>query len=92
MEPHISEMYGWDGIQVMAAREKGGSPEGLYLAAKGGHNAESHNHNDVGSCIMFVDGLPGIIDVGWGSIPRKPSALKGMIFGLCSPSIIMYPQ
>ena len=24
--------------------------EGLFLATKGGHNGESHNHNDVGTC------------------------------------------
>jgi hypothetical protein len=68
--PYIRDVW-MDGIQVMAAREKGGSPKGLYLAAKGGHNAESHNHNDVGSCIMFVDGLPGIIDVGVGVYTKK---------------------
>jgi hypothetical protein len=52
------------GIQVMAARVKDGSPQGLYLAAQGGHNAESHNHNDVGNFIVYADGCPAIIDVG----------------------------
>lgn len=52
------------GIQVMAARLKEGSSEGLYLAAQGGHNAESHNHNDVGNFIVYADGRPAIIDVG----------------------------
>ncbi len=52
------------GIQVMTARLKDGSPEGLYLAAQGGHNAESHNHNDVGNFIVFSDGNPAIIDIG----------------------------
>ncbi|WP_165822440.1 heparinase II/III domain-containing protein [Paenibacillus montanisoli] len=50
--------------QVMAARESEGSEEGLFLAAKGGHNLESHNHNDVGSFIVFVDGYPLFIDLG----------------------------
>ena len=49
---------------VMAARSEGGSATGLYLAAQGGHNAESHNHNDVGNFIVFVDGQPALIDVG----------------------------
>ena len=48
----------------MAARSKDGSAEGLYLAAQGGHNAESHNHNDVGNFIVYADGQPAIIDVG----------------------------
>lgn len=51
-------------IQVMAARSEEGSAQGLYLAAKGGHNAESHNHNDVGNFIVYADGQPAIIDVG----------------------------
>jgi hypothetical protein len=52
------------GIQVMAARVKEGSAQGFYLAAQGGHNAESHNHNDVGNFMVFADGEPLIIDVG----------------------------
>jgi hypothetical protein len=52
------------GIQVMAARRKQGSAEGLYLAAQGGHNAESHNHNDVGNFIVYAGGEPAIVDAG----------------------------
>jgi len=52
------------GIQVMAARLDEGSARGLYLAAQGGHNAESHNHNDVGNFVVYGDGQPVIIDVG----------------------------
>lgn len=73
--PYIGDVW-MDGIQVMVAREKEGSPEGLYLAAKGGHNAESHNHNDVGSCIIFVDGLPGIIDIGVETYTKKTFSAK----------------
>lgn len=53
-----------DGIQVMTARTVEGSANGLYLAAKGGHNAESHNHNDVGNFVIYLNGQPAIIDVG----------------------------
>jgi len=52
------------GIQVMTARDRDGSCQGLYLAAKGGHNAESHNHNDVGHFVAYVDGRPALVDVG----------------------------
>jgi len=52
------------GIQVMTARVSEGSAQGLYLAAQGGHNGQSHNHNDVGNFIVFADGAPAIIDVG----------------------------
>lgn len=51
-------------LQVMAARSSEGSSGGFYVAAKGGHNAESHNHNDVGNFIVYADGYPAIIDVG----------------------------
>lgn len=36
----------------------------FYAAFKGGHNAESHNHNDVGTNIVFKDGAPIFIDIG----------------------------
>jgi len=51
-------------LQLVSLRPKNGSGAGLFLAAKGGHNAESHNHNDVGNFIIYADGLPAIIDVG----------------------------
>jgi hypothetical protein len=51
-------------IQVMTARSKEGSPEGLFLAAKGGHNNESHNHNDVGNFVVYIHGKPVLIDTG----------------------------
>jgi hypothetical protein len=51
-------------LQVMAARSVEGSNKGFYVAAKGGHNAESHNHNDVGNFIVYADGYPVFIDVG----------------------------
>ena len=52
------------GVQVAAARLQQGSERGFYLAAQGGHNAESHNHNDVGNFIVFHDGEPVLIDIG----------------------------
>jgi hypothetical protein len=52
------------GTQYFAARAKQGDTSGFFLAAQGGHNNESHNHNDVGNFIVFCDGLPVLIDVG----------------------------
>ena len=62
-EPLLRDVWLPD-IGVMTARSTGGTVNGLYLAAQGGHNAESHNHNDVGNFIVFVDGKPALIDVG----------------------------
>ena len=53
-----------DEIQVMVARDTEGSSDGLFVAAKGGHNAESHNHNDVGNIVIYVDGMPVLVDAG----------------------------
>lgn len=34
------------------------------VAAKGGHNKESHNHNDVANFLLFADGKPVIVEIG----------------------------
>jgi len=51
-------------LQLMAARSSPNSGVGLYVAAWGGHNGQSHNHNDVGNFIVYSDGKPVLIDVG----------------------------
>jgi hypothetical protein len=68
--PFIRDVWLPD-LQVMAARSKAGTPAGLYLAAKGGHNNESHNHNDVGTFIVYYNGEPVLIDVGVETYTRK---------------------
>ena len=39
-------------------------PDGLGVAWKGGHNAEHHNHNDVGSTAVYWRGQPILCDPG----------------------------
>jgi len=51
-------------LQLMSARERSGNHEGLYVAVKGGHNGDSHNHNDVGQFVVYSGGYPFLIDVG----------------------------
>ena len=58
-------------LQVFAARDKEGTSKGFYIAGKGGHNAESHNHNDVGNFIIYLDGNPAIIDAGVETYTKK---------------------
>lgn len=41
-----------------------------YYAAKGGHNNEQHNHNDVGSLIVRHGTRPVLIDPGCGTYTR----------------------
>ncbi|MCX6328709.1 MAG: heparinase II/III family protein [Bacteroidia bacterium] len=50
--------------EIAGARDKEESFNGFFFGAKGGFNAESHNHNDVGSCLMYYDSKPCLIDLG----------------------------
>jgi len=54
-------------LQLMISR----TADGIFVASHGGHNAESHNHNDVGDVILYADGEPVIIDVGSGTYTAK---------------------
>jgi hypothetical protein len=58
-------------VQIMVAREQAGTAEGLFLAAKGGHNGEHHNHRDVGSVVVAVDGVPLLVDAGQPTYTAK---------------------
>lgn len=60
-------------LHVFATRTKEGSSQGLALAMKGGHNDQSHNHNDIGTYIVYADGDPLLVDVG-------PEAYSGKSF------------
>ncbi|WP_435125855.1 hypothetical protein [Actinacidiphila sp. bgisy144] len=59
------------GTEVAVARERAGDTTGLFVAAKGGHNDVSHNHNDAGGVIVALDGDPVLIDVGVGVYRRE---------------------
>jgi hypothetical protein len=50
--------------QVLVSRPVAGRTSGLTLAVKGGHNGEHHNHNDVGSIVVALGGVPVLIDAG----------------------------
>ena len=47
------------------------SNSGFFFAGKGGYNAESHNHNDAGSFLLYYDAKPVFIDVGVGTYTRQ---------------------
>lgn len=64
-EPLIKDAW-LPNLQIMTARRGC-----LYTAFKGGHNGESHNHNDVGSFIVYVEGEPLFIDPGVGEYTAK---------------------
>ena len=54
----------FDNLQIAISREITDDGVGMFFALKGGHNAESHNHNDVGQFILFDHGKPIIMDAG----------------------------
>ncbi|QJB41958.1 heparinase II/III family protein [Chitinophaga oryzae] len=68
--PYTSDNWLPD-LQVLSLRSIPGSFRGLFFAAKGGHNAESHNHNDIGNFVLYMDGEPAIIDVGVGTYTKQ---------------------
>ena len=59
----IQLVRAFDSLQVMSFREKV-DKNGLFLCCKGGHNDESHNHNDIGNFVLYLDKSPVIIDAG----------------------------
>ena len=58
-EPEMPAFMQMPNLQVFAWRKNG-----LYAAIKGGHNGESHNHNDIGTFVVYADGQPVIVDMG----------------------------
>ena len=54
-------------IQLMGARTK----NNLYLSSHAGNNGKSHNHNDVGDFIIYLNDKPIIIDAGQGTYTSR---------------------
>jgi len=54
----------FDSAGILIARPAPGSPCRMGVALKGGHNAEHHNHNDVGSYVVVVGKRAVLLDPG----------------------------
>jgi len=68
LAPYVPVNDAWFGdIQVLTARAN----NGFFMATHGGHNAESHNHNDVGDFMLYANGEPVIIDAGRGNYTAR---------------------
>lgn len=65
VEPLLSDFYFPDS-EIVIARDQGGNTDGFYFAAWGGDNSGGHNHNDIGSCVLYFNGEPVLIDIGYG--------------------------
>jgi hypothetical protein len=64
-EPLLADVW-MPNLQIMTARRGK-----TFVAMKGGNNGESHNHNDVGSFVVYSDGEPLIIDPAVGEYTSK---------------------
>ena len=65
--PYVRPDYSWYPETEFCYMNEGN----LFLAAKGGNNNESHNHNDVGSCLVYLNRQPVLIDAGVGTYTRQ---------------------
>jgi hypothetical protein len=61
---------------VMIFRPKVGETKQLAVACKGGHNAEHHNHNDIGSFTVMYAGTMPILDPGGEVYTRRTFSNK----------------
>lgn len=68
--PGLPLSHAFPGTQVATVREKADG-SGFFLAMKGGHNRESHNHNDIGSYCIWLDGEPLVCDAGVGTYRKE---------------------
>ena len=62
---------------------------GMFVAAKGGFNNESHNHNDAGTFSLYVNTIPVLIDAGVGTYIERLSVENDTPFGPCKATIII---
>jgi hypothetical protein len=54
----------FEGVEWWLVRDAPEDPDGLVVAAKGGDNAESHNHNDCGTFVVHYRGESLLTDLG----------------------------
>jgi hypothetical protein len=63
LEP-LSPLRGWFEVVGILVSRPTDPKKGLYAAMKGGHNAEHHNHNDLGSYVVTAGAGPVLLDPG----------------------------
>ncbi len=56
-------------VEVLSTTGRAGGRE-LRVVARGGHDGEPHNHLDVGSFVVALDGEPVVVDPGAGSYTK----------------------
>ncbi len=69
-DPLVAQAW-WPDTQLLVARQECGREDGLLVSVKGGHNGEDHNHNDVGTVLVALDGHPVLVDAGVGEYTKQ---------------------
>lgn len=70
-EPAPAGDFYFHDLDVIVARRQDAQGHLWEFAAKGGHNAESHNHNDGGSYLLNVDGCRVAAEIGMPEYCKK---------------------
>jgi hypothetical protein len=65
-KPWGDASYWLKDVQWLISRKAGEDGMIVGFAAKGGHNDEPHNHNDIGHFILHAGGVSILPDMGWG--------------------------
>lgn len=90
METHILPSAQWciaqTWCQNKAARVESDEKHVVGFACRGGHNGESHNHNDVGSFLFVADGDMFLEDLGAGEYTKEYFG-EGRYHILCNRSM-----
>lgn len=63
--------FWYNGTEVAGGRTNKDASKGFFFAAKGGYNDESHNHNDIGTFILYHEGAPLLADIGVETYSEK---------------------
>lgn len=69
--PSHNKAVWYNDTQILISREQCNDENGIFVAAKAGHNNENHNHNDVGSYCIYIDQKACIVDLGVCTYTRE---------------------
>lgn len=68
--------FWFNGTEMGGGRTHKDPAKGFFFAAKGGYNDESHNHNDIGTFILYHEGQPLLVDIGVETYSSKTFSPK----------------
>ena len=72
IKPEHLSLHSWFAdAGILVSRDRPDAALPFSAAIKGGHNAEHHNHNDVGSFTIVLDGRPFLLDPGGEVYTRR---------------------